>query len=353
MPYRLGRRLMGSVAAPAVEDLSDRLDAGLTEAHERSIAFVVHASERSDALAAQLVDVEARLAELEVDRARLHEAVRRLQAGDDPVSADVAYWRRRLTGAGPAPSLERLGDVARVVTDVGALLLPAHDEVMLSFMRQFGEWEREESDHLRSLLRPGMTFVDVGAHVGYMSLLAARAVGPTGRGFALEPEPGNFRLLTANLATHGVDNVVPIPAAAWCESGSLSLSLCRDNTGDHRAYAVAGRETVEVPAFALDDIVPEDVRVDVVKVDAQGTDDIAIRGMERTLARCWPAMVVEFWPDGIAQRGADPMEVLEYYRGLAYDVAVLGRDPAPLRAVLDAALASSTEFCTLVLTPCA
>lgn len=313
----------------------------------------MHSTERTNELVARVADAEDRLAALEIERAWLRGALR---DGPAPEAGDeLEHWRRRLRQPrDPVRAPATPPAVTRVATDVGALLLPGHDEVMLSYLRQHGEWEPEESDQLRSVLRPGMTFVDIGAHVGYMSLLAARAVGPAGRGFAFEPEPGNFALLMANLAVHGVDNVEAVPAAAWSESGRLSLSLSADNTGDHRAYALPGRESVEVPAFALDDVLPDDVTVDVVKVDAQATDDIAIRGMERTLARCRPALLVEFWPQGIRERGEDPTEVLEYYRSLRYDLTVLGGEHAASPpTVLAAAESSPTAFCTLVLTPCA
>lgn len=89
-----------------------------------------------------------------------------------------------------------------------------------------------------------------------------------------------------------------------------------------------------------------------MKVDAQATDDIAIRGMERMLARSRPVLVVEFWPAGIEQRGAVPDDVLAYYRDLDYDLSVLGGPPgAAIEAVLDAARSSPTAFCTLVLSP--
>ena len=92
------------------------------------------------------------------------------------VADEVASWRRRLAGrpAAGTPALTRHGEVARVVTDVGALLLPARDEVMLGFMRQFGEWEKEESD-LLILVGPSQ---DVHINGSYLASLVAATPHP-------------------------------------------------------------------------------------------------------------------------------------------------------------------------------
>ncbi|MDQ6909196.1 MAG: FkbM family methyltransferase [Actinomycetota bacterium] len=213
-------------------------------------------------------------------------------------------------------------------TDVGSLLYPSSDEVITPFVRENGWWEKEESAALRSLLRPGMTFVDVGAHVGYLTLVAAERVGPTGRGLAVEPVPDNFALLQANILWTGTSWVDAIPVAAWNENRRLTITLSADNSGDHRAYAAGeergadaepwpGRwtrtESREVLAVALDEIVPPDTAIDVVKIDVQGCDHLVIRGMERTLTRCHPSVLVEFWPEGIAELGGDPADVISYY----------------------------------------
>lgn len=243
----------------------------------------------------------------------------------------------------------------RVESDVGPLLFQAHDRLMVPMITEHGRWEAEESDQLRALLAPGMTFVDVGACVGYMSLLGSAAVGPAGRVIAVEASPANVALLRANLAANGATNVEVVAAAASDRSGRVRLSLSPWNTGDNRAYPVPDMDTVEVPAVRLDDIVPADVQVDVVKVDTQGTDHRAIRGMEATVARCRPVLVVEFWPLGITESGDDPLAVLRQYTAMGYDVRVLGApDALPLPApqeVVDAALVAHGEFCTLVLRP--
>lgn len=288
---------------------------------------------------------EARLIEMEVLVARL--------ASPAP-AAGAEEWRAQLAAATP-PADGQPRRAVLVETGLGPLLVSEHDRVVHHVLRDTGVWEKEESDALRGLLAPGMTFVDIGAHVGYMSLLAARAVGPTGRGVAFEPAPGNFELLRANLVRNRVANVVAVPAVAWKETGPVTFSLDEFNTGDHRAYARAGAETFEVQGYALDDVLPDDLTVDVVKVDAQGTDHLALQGMARTLARCRPVLLVEYWPPGITELGDDPMAVLAQYREMGFSIAVLGNDaPGPdasAAAILDAAVARPGSFCNLILRP--
>lgn len=243
-----------------------------------------------------------------------------------------------------------------VATDVGTLLFQAHDRLMVPLLAaQHGRWEVAESEQLRALLGPGMTFLDVGAHVGYMTLLGAQAVGPTGRVIAVEASPANVALLRRNVKANGATNVEIIAAAASDRSGILALSLSPWNTGDNRVYPVPDMATVEVRAVRLDDVLGSALPLDVVKLDTQGTDHRAVRGMAVTLARCRPVLVVEFWPLGIRESGDDPIAVVEQYTAMGLEVRVLGEPesgplPSP-QQVVAAALARHGEFCTLVLRP--
>jgi FkbM family methyltransferase len=274
------------------------------------------------------------------------------------VVGDAEYWRRVLGeawGRGAGSSAPPLPSAVRLDTSVGPLLVADHDRVMLPLLRDEGWWEDDECDQLRALLEPGMTFVDIGAHVGFMTLLGSRVVGPAGRVLSVEPAPTNFALLRANILNNGLANVEAMQAAALDRTGTVKLSISPFNTGDHRAYPVPSTDTVEVTALALDDVIPADVVVDVVKVDAQGTDHRAILGMRRTLARSRSVLLVEFWPPGIAEAGEDPLDVLSVYRDLGYQVRVLGGaidgPPPQPEQIIEAGLAAPGGFCSLVLRP--
>jgi FkbM family methyltransferase len=200
-----------------------------------------------------------------------------------------------------------------------------------------------------------MTALDVGAHVGYFTLLLARLVGSQGRVVAVEADPANHALLCENVIRNGATNVRVVHAAAAAVSGTATLSVCEDNTGDHRAYSWnSGRRTLTVPALALDELDPPFESLDIVKLDVQGTEHRVLAGLAETLRRCRPTVVAEFWPEGIRDLGDDPVAVIECYRSWGLRTRVLG-GPAdsgmPAVDVVQLAETGPTRFCTLLLEP--
>lgn len=220
-----------------------------------------------------------------------------------------------------------LPEAVDVPTDLGSLLYPADCQTITPEVEREGRWDPSDAEALERGLRPGMHVLNLGAHVGYFTLLASASIGPAGRVTAIEAAPDNFALLRANIRRRRARNVRAIHAAAWRSSGTLELSLSPTNTGDHRAYAYAGaRGRVPVPALAVDDLLGASEPLDFVFADTQGTEHVAVAGMLRTIRRCRPAMLLEFWPQGIRELGDDPEAVLRSYRELGYELDVVGRE---------------------------
>jgi FkbM family methyltransferase len=153
-----------------------------------------------------------------------------------------------------------------------------------------GAYAPQETALLRALLRTGGTFVDVGANWGYFTLLGAHAVGAGGRVAALEPDPRLFATLSANVAANGLAQVAALPVAAAERDGPLTLaghaedggnwgvsSLVAD--GDGPRFRVRGRPVDAV----LNELGIE--RVELLKMDIEGAEDAALRGMTKGLAR--------------------------------------------------------------------
>lgn len=167
------------------------------------------------------------------------------------------------------------------------------------------------------ILKPGMVFLDVGAHAGYFSLLAARQVGPHGSVFAFEPAPTNFELLQRNIALNGYKNISAFPIAGAENSARMKLSL--DAKGNDRHSLVLVEEpgsmqnTVEVDTISIDDFLERsDVNtVDLMKIDAEGAECAILRGLRRSLTEGKVRrLVFEFSPSACEAAGIAPDKFL-------------------------------------------
>lgn len=184
---------------------------------------------------------------------------------------------------------------------------PTDGEVSRCLFEQ-GGMEGFETELVESEVRPGDVVLDVGANIGYYTLLFARLVGPEGRVIAFEPDPLNFLLLKRNVRANGYRNVELVNKAVADTTGTMRLYLSRDNKGDHRLYdSRDGREAVDIAVTTLDDaLAGYDGRLDFIKMDIQGSEARALAGMTRLLAKYRRLkMVTEFWPIGLQRAGAD------------------------------------------------
>ncbi|MBI3861455.1 MAG: FkbM family methyltransferase [Planctomycetia bacterium] len=190
-----------------------------------------------------------------------------------------------------------------------------------------GSFEHLETELVLNEVRAGDIVVDVGANIGYYTLLFARRVGPAGHVYAFEPDPRNFSLLKRNVLQNGYDNVTCVPCAVSERSGSLRLFRNDGNRGDHRIYdSHDGRQVIETACLALDDFFADVARpVNFIKMDIQGAEARAWRGMQRLIANSAPNLriVTEFWPRGLTLCGDDPRQFLNQLLALGFDVDVI------------------------------
>lgn len=229
---------------------------------------------------------------------------------------------------------------------LGPLWFPAEDDVVAPAIARRGIWEPLEGLWLDLVLQPGMTFVNVGANVGYFALWAAQRVGEAGRVVAVEPHPGNCALLRRNVADRGLQGVVDVvEAAASARAGELTLYVNPHNAGDHRVHnparatttAALGAEaagfgeqpqSLQVAALRLDDLLAGR-RVDVILTDAQGWDHEVLRGARATLLRDRPVVLSEFVPEWVDALGSDPGIVLAELLDYGFDIGAWDAGAAP------------------------
>ena len=167
--------------------------------------------------------------------------------------------------------------------------------------RWLGTYEPELADAVREFVRPGMTVYDVGANIGYVSLLLAHAARPNGQIFAFEALPANVERIRCNIGlNHLEDRITLVPQAVADKSGELTFYV-HESVGMGKVAGSAGRREehyqaeITVKALSLDEFVYQDGNPapDVVKMDIEGGEVLALPGMRRVLTENHPRLLLE------------------------------------------------------------
>lgn len=225
-----------------------------------------------------------------------------------------------------------------------------------------GAYEPEVAAVFHGLLRPGMAVIDIGANIGYFSMLAASLVGPTGAVLAIEPNPANIRLLEASRRANGFHHVTTAQVAAGREIGLLMLNTTHSNGttsdfGDDIDMLLAAQTVACVP---VDTLVAGwgNKRVALLKIDVEGAEYNALLGANALIARDRPVIVSEFAPDMMPNiSGVDGPTYLRLLTGHGYTLSVIhpGGPPHPAGQDVDRVMAAyaarGTDHIDIVATP--
>jgi FkbM family methyltransferase len=232
-----------------------------------------------------------------------------------------------------------LGDHTAVVTSRwgGKILVDTEETIMTPLLLSDGVWEPEVTSWLQRTLRPGQVFVDVGANVGYFTILGGQLVGHTGRVVAIEAHPRMADFLRRNVVLNSMPAFVTTwHRAAWSEATTLEFHLrvryaassSVSTSGKHSLdYYHDTEETVEVEAVVLDDLLSDLRTVDVIKIDVEGAEVHVLKGLTRTL-KANPAMAIMFeWaPDLLRKEGLGPDALLDLLEDNGFTFRLLSGD---------------------------
>ena len=197
------------------------------------------------------------------------------------------------------------------------MFLDRNDDLSLSIN---GEFEPMETSIVKKMVKPGDYVIDIGANIGYYTLIMAKLVGETGKVFAFEPDPENVELLKKNVEYNGYKNVVIFPYAVSDQEGAIKLYLSDTRHADNRIYDFGdGRKSIDIKAVRVDDMIAD--RIDFIKMDIEGSEIGAIKGMKRILRDNNLSIISEFWPQGIKKFGYSAQEFLDILENLGYSFA--------------------------------
>lgn len=181
-------------------------------------------------------------------------------------------------------------------------------------------WEFEESEYFKKIISKGMNIVDIGSNIGYFSLLFSKWTGSNGRVYCFEPDEENYQLLLKNIRYNDANNIILQKKALSDKKGKTTLFIDEINKGDHRiidmiAYTKdekMGKKKVEVETTTLDSEIPLNEKIDLIKMDIQGAEMLALKGMKELIKKNLKiTLLTEFWPFGIKKSGNSPKEFID------------------------------------------
>jgi FkbM family methyltransferase len=247
-----------------------------------------------------------------------------------PIYVDSTEYKRLRTSSKGARSVELNGYT---------FFASAEDLAVGGHVLAHREYEPEVASIFARKLRPGMRLLDIGANIGYYTFLAASLVGQSGKVWAIEPNSNNVAFLLAGRARNGFDHIEIIQAAASDRWEVLSLETsCSNGAARPSAGMVPADFVNPVMALPLAACLPADEPLDVIKIDVEGAEGRALRGMLALIERYRPAIFSEFTPSALpSMSGMSPREYLELFSSRNYLLNVLER-AGPRAMTVDALL---------------
>jgi len=228
-----------------------------------------------------------------------------------------------------------------VVLEGVKINLPGHDtpSTITAHLLMHGVWERSQTKLFKGFIHKGMVIVDIGAHIGYYTLLAASLTGEEGKVFAFEPEPSNYALLVKNIEANGYNNVIPVKKAVVDRTRRVKLFLDKRESGEHSIVDdKRRREAILVDSVTLDDFFGKDYAIDVIKMDIEGAEMAALLGMSNVIARS-PNMVIftEFCPRFLERAGYSAAAYFNELQGHGFRIYLIDEQRQRLEAITDIA----------------
>src|SRR3989344_4947709 len=222
-----------------------------------------------------------------------------------------------------------------VVVDGNQMLLDKDDSMRLSIL---GIYEPLAVKHFQNSIKPGDTVLDIGAHIGYYTLMAAKRVGKKGKVYAFEPNQDNCALLTKNLKLNNFKNVVLVNKAVSRSSGKVKFFLSNVSTGMHSLVDIDNKRenSIEIEAVSLNDFFGKKIpTVSIIKMDIEGGEYAALEGMDCLLKKNkHMTILIEFSPYSIIKAEKSPrgfLNLLMSYGFKLYSIEESSKKLIPIK----------------------
>jgi FkbM family methyltransferase len=200
------------------------------------------------------------------------------------------------------------------------------------YIRYFqSDYEKENFDFLKSCCGEGATILDIGAHIGLFSTIAAKITGVHGKIFAFEPSPATIPVLHQTIRINELDNLItPVNQAMGKEVGKMTFFVS-DNEADNSNSLVSYKEdrklnAIETEVNTIDNFVMTKKlsKVNFIKIDAEGAEYDVIRGGAAVFKKYRPNIILAIHPEPIAKKGDRMEDIYDFMEQLRYNILYKG-----------------------------
>ena len=220
-----------------------------------------------------------------------------------------------------------------------------------------GEHEADVIRVFRTFLTQQSVVLDIGANFGLYTALAGSVVRRHGRLYAFEGNPRIFQSLQRTIVANDLYHRPNIVAANVLVSdksgrGTLHYSANLPSGGTMSDVQLKGgmQRSVEVEMITIDDFLPPDLPVDLVKIDVEGHEPLVLRGMERTIARSPNIRIIIEFADTLLAHTVNPPDFVDYIHGIGFSICCILPD-FKVELVSPGKLLSGFNYCLLTRTP--
>ena len=232
-------------------------------------------------------------------------------------------------------------------------------ETLSDQLKERGYHGYNDLDIFKNLIKPNSTVLDIGANIGWYTVIAAQLVGPRGQIHAFEPDPTNVNMLKKNMSLNNICNVKIHAVAVLDRDGMIDFYQNPENYGDHsispwtyqRCFVVDQNYSnpTSIPCARIDNLLScqEFQNVSFIKMDIQGSECRALAGLEKYLHQHRPPILLEYSPAHIYHAKSSPFEIFAFIdknQYLPYEVIPQDQYPARVQPIAVADLFKKTQL---------
>jgi FkbM family methyltransferase len=174
------------------------------------------------------------------------------------------------------------------------------------------------------MIRPGYHVLDIGANIGFYAKTLSNLVGTKGKVYCFEPDSTNYKYLVRN--TRGIQNIKLFNLAVSNKEEVIKIYKSKLLNVDHRTYPVNNYDSVEeIHAKAIDGMIGKEIeKVDLIKIDIQGFELSAFKGMRHLLStNDHIKIIAEYWPHGFKRAGISAVDFYDFFAELGYQFKII------------------------------